>query len=65
MFSEAATRQDTVENIFAVGWKDKTTKQTDRRHMNDRYDLHIPRPQAIEMFLSCFSNMDVREKLQY
>jgi Transposase IS4 len=75
----------TVENVFAVGWKDKTTKQiictrgltsvmgnpsvrhrrrlveTDWGHENDRYDLHIPRPQAIEMFFSCFSNIDVHD----
>lgn len=74
-----------VENIFAVGWKDKTTKQiictrgltsvmgndsvrhrrrlveTDWGHENDRYDLRIPRPQAIEMFFSCFSNIDVHD----
>jgi Transposase IS4 len=77
------TLEDTVENVFAVGWKDKTTKQiictrgltsvmgnpsvrhrrclveTDWGHENDRYDLPIPRPQAIEMFFSCFSNIAV------
>ena len=75
----------TMEPIFAVGWKDKTTKtivctrgltsvmgnpsmrhrrrivETDYGHENDRYDLHIPRPQAIEMFFSCFSNIDVHD----
>jgi Transposase IS4 len=30
-------------------------------HENDRYDLLIPRPQAIEMFYSCFSNIDVHD----
>lgn len=75
----------TMEPIFAVGWKDKTTEtivctrgltsvmdnpsmrhrrrivETDYGHENDRYDLHIPRPQAIEMFFSCFSNIDVHD----
>ena len=75
----------TVEPIFAVAWKDKTTKQiictrglasvmgnpsvrhrrrvveTDWGHENDRYDIHIPRPQAIEMFFNCFSNIDVHD----
>lgn len=30
-------------------------------HENDRYDLEIPRPQALEMFYSCFSNIDVHD----
>lgn len=30
-------------------------------HENDRYDIAIPRPQAIEMFYSCFSNIDVHD----
>ena len=30
-------------------------------HENDRFDIHIPRPQAIEMFFSCFSNIDVHD----
>lgn len=30
-------------------------------HENDRYTLEIPRPQAIEMFYSCFSNIDVHD----
>lgn len=75
----------TTEDIFAVAWKDKTTKQiictrgltsvqgnpsvrhrrrlveTDWGHENDRYDMNIPRPQAIEMFFSCFSNIDVHD----
>lgn len=35
--------------------------KTDYGHENDRYDLNIPRPQAIEMFFSCFSNIDVHD----
>jgi hypothetical protein len=34
---------------------------TDWGHENDRFDIHIPRPQAIEMFISCFSNIDVHD----
>jgi Transposase IS4 len=30
-------------------------------HENDRYDLAIPRPQAIQMFYNCFSNIDVHD----
>jgi hypothetical protein len=30
-------------------------------HENDRYDLAIPRPQVVEMFYSCFSNIDVHD----
>ena len=75
----------TVEPIFAVAWKDKTTKkivctrgltsvmgnppirhrrrlvETNWGHENDRFDIHISRPQAIEMFFSYFSNIDVHD----
>ena len=35
--------------------------ETNWGHENDRFDIHIPRPQAIEMFFSCFSNIDVHD----
>lgn len=35
--------------------------ETEYGHENDRYDLAIPRPQAVEMFYSCFSNIDVHD----
>ena len=35
--------------------------ETNWGHENDRFDVHIPRPQAIEMFFSCFSNIDVHD----
>jgi hypothetical protein len=35
--------------------------ETDWGRENDQYELAIPRPQLIEMFYSCFSNIDVHD----